>query len=252
MAPARPQPKGYIHQRGSRYWIAVPRGTDPVTKRYRYVYDSAATREEAERKRVELIERLAEGREPAEKATVSMLLDRWMDVADLALSTRVTHESYIERIIRPVLGDWPVRKLERRVDVLDQLYAHLRRCGKLCDGRRFIEHRTSDGAASRDAVDHDCAAAGCSPHVCRPMAGSTVRRIHSNISAAFGFAIKWGWADRNPADHASPPRLNRPDIEPPDPAQVARLLDVAWKRDPDFGTCPPRRWHCQPTLDAEH
>jgi hypothetical protein len=41
-----------------------------------------------------------------------MLLDRWMDVADLALSTRVIRKSYIERIIRPVLGDWQVRKLE--------------------------------------------------------------------------------------------------------------------------------------------
>jgi hypothetical protein len=86
MTPPRPQPKGYIRQRGSKYWIAVPRGTDPITKRYCYVYDSAATREEAERKRDELIERLSEGREPAEKATVTMLLDRWMDVADLALS----------------------------------------------------------------------------------------------------------------------------------------------------------------------
>jgi hypothetical protein len=96
MAPSRPQPKGYIRQRGSQYWIAVPSGTDPVTKRYRYAYDSAATREGAERKRDELIKRLADGREPAEKATVSMLLDRWTNVADLALSTRVTRESYIE------------------------------------------------------------------------------------------------------------------------------------------------------------
>jgi integrase len=60
-----------------------------------------------------------------------------MDVADLALSTRVTHGSYIELVVRPVLGDWPVRKLERRVDVLDQLYAHLRRCSRPCDGRPF-------------------------------------------------------------------------------------------------------------------
>jgi len=138
-----------------------------------------------------------------------MLLDRWMEVADLALRTRVTHESYIEGIIKPVLGDWPVRKLERRVDVLDQLYAHLRRCSRLCDGRPFTEHRT-DGAGGTDA-GHDCAVAGCLPHVCRPMAASTIGRVHSDISAAFGFAIKWGWADRNPADYASPPRLHRPD-----------------------------------------
>jgi hypothetical protein len=96
MAPSRPQPKGYIRQRSSQYWIAVPRGTAPVTRRYRYVYDAAATREEAERKTDELIKRLADSQEPAEKATVSMLLDRWMNIADLALSTRVTCESYIE------------------------------------------------------------------------------------------------------------------------------------------------------------
>ena len=75
MPQSRPSPKGHIRKRGSRYWIAVPRGKDPITKRYRYVFDSAATLEEAERKRDELIERLAEGREPAEKATVSMLLE---------------------------------------------------------------------------------------------------------------------------------------------------------------------------------
>jgi hypothetical protein len=68
MPQSRPSPRGHIRKRGSRYWIAVPRGTDPITKRYRYAFDSAATLEEAERKRDELVERLAEGREPAEKA----------------------------------------------------------------------------------------------------------------------------------------------------------------------------------------
>jgi hypothetical protein len=91
MPQSRPSPKGHIRKRGSRSWIAVPRGMGPITKRYRYACESAATLE-AERKRDKLIERLAEGREPAEKASVSMLLDRWMDVANLALSTRVTHE----------------------------------------------------------------------------------------------------------------------------------------------------------------
>ncbi len=60
---------------------------------------------QAERKRDELlIERLSEGWEPAGKATVSMVLDRWMDVADLALSARMRHKSYLERVIRPILG----------------------------------------------------------------------------------------------------------------------------------------------------
>ena len=40
--------------------------------------------------------------------------------------------------------------------------------------------------------EHECPAPGCSAHKCRPMAASRIRRIHSNISAAFGFAINWG------------------------------------------------------------
>src|ERR1700746_1662016 len=44
-------PRGHIRRRGSRYEIAVPVGRDPITKRYRYAYDSAGTEEEAERRR---------------------------------------------------------------------------------------------------------------------------------------------------------------------------------------------------------
>lgn len=141
MPSRRSGPQGQIRKRGNRYEIAVARGRDPITKRYRYAYETAATRREAERRRDELLERLAEGREPMEKATVSTLLERWLEVADLAVSTRVTHQGYVDRTIRPVLGDWQVHELERRLDVLDQLYAHLRRGSKLCDGRPFVEHR---------------------------------------------------------------------------------------------------------------
>lgn len=55
---------------GPRRPRLIARSTDDasrITKRYRNAFDSAATLEEAERKRDELIERLAVGREPAEK-----------------------------------------------------------------------------------------------------------------------------------------------------------------------------------------
>ena len=57
-------PKGHIRRRGSRYEIAVPVGRDPITKRYRYAYDSAGTEEEAERRRAALIEQITKGRTP--------------------------------------------------------------------------------------------------------------------------------------------------------------------------------------------
>ena len=49
-------------------------------------------------------------------------------------------------------------------------------------------------------------------------------------------AVRWGWITRNPASLASPPRLTPRDVRPPQPEQVATLLNAAWARDPDFGT----------------
>jgi hypothetical protein len=106
--------------------LSVPVGRNPVTQRYHYAYDHASSREEAERKRDAMIERIAEGREPLNKATVNELIDRWMTVAELELSTRVSYEGYIERVIRPVQGKMRLRKLEIRVDILDVLNAELR------------------------------------------------------------------------------------------------------------------------------
>jgi len=69
-------PRGHIRRRGNRYEIAVPVGRDPITKRYRYAYDSAGTEEEAERRRAALIEQITKGRAPQARATVSDLIDR--------------------------------------------------------------------------------------------------------------------------------------------------------------------------------
>jgi hypothetical protein len=102
-------PKGHIRRRGSRYEIAVPVGRDPITKRYRYAYDSAGTEEEAERRRAALIGQVTKGRAPQARATVSDLIDRWLSVAELELITMVNYESYIERVIRPVLGGLQLR-----------------------------------------------------------------------------------------------------------------------------------------------
>ena len=85
-------PKGHIRQRGGSYEISMPVGRDPVTQRYRYVYEHADSLEAAERKRDAMIERIAQGREPLNKATVDDLIERWLTVAELELSTRVSYE----------------------------------------------------------------------------------------------------------------------------------------------------------------
>jgi hypothetical protein len=51
------------------------------------------------------------------------LIGRWLSVAELELITTVNYESYIERIIRSVLGGLQLREIQDRVEVLDELYA---------------------------------------------------------------------------------------------------------------------------------
>ena len=171
---------------------------------------------------------MAEGRDPGSSATVNVLLYRWLAVADLELSTLHSHEGYIRRAIRPSLGGWQLRRLQHRVDAIDQLYAHLRRCSKLCDGRPYVEKHTTE-------QPHSCAAERCRRHACRPMQPRTIRQIHAILRTALGYAVKWGWIDRNPAQHASPPRITASEIHPPDPKQAARLVETASNLDRELG-----------------
>ena len=52
---------------------------------------------------------------------------------------------------------------------------------------------------TRPRPGHDCKLSGCRPHVCKPMAKSTIHGIHSILSGAFEAAMRWEWTDRNPA-----------------------------------------------------
>jgi hypothetical protein len=137
-----------------------------------------------------MLAQLDAGNHPDRAATVEVLMERWMDVADLELSTRDTTAGYVRRAINPALGDMPLRKLQHRVDILDRLYTHLRRCNQLCDSRPFVEHKV--------AGPHVCEAARCPPHRCKPMSPAAVRRIHAILSASLGYAVSWGWIEGSP------------------------------------------------------
>jgi DNA-binding transcriptional regulator YhcF (GntR family) len=58
---------------------------------------------------------------------------------------------------------------------------------------------------TRPRPGHDCKLSGCRPHVCKPMAKSTIHGIHGILSGAFEAAMRWKWTDRNPAWSARPP-----------------------------------------------
>jgi integrase len=64
---------------------------------------------------------------------------------------------------------------------------------------------------------------------------ASVRQIHAIIRRAFRQAVMWGWVATNPAVNATPPRLVKPKLSPPNAAQVDELLRVADERDPELG-----------------
>ena len=219
---------GHIEQLASgAFRVAVYAGKDPITGKKQYLKETHPTEPEAATARDRLLAQVEAEATPDRTATVAVLMERWTEVADHGLVTRDTTAGIIRRTINPALGDMTLRKLQHRVDILDRLYTHLRRCNVLCDGRPFVQH-AQDG-------EHNCEASKCRPHRCKPMAASSVRRVHSILSASLGYAVSWGWIERNPAEHAHPPKLQRRRARPPEAEQVARLLNLAWQTSVEFG-----------------
>ena len=92
--------KGHIERLPSgSYRVRVYAGTDPVTGKERRLKRTVATEERAARELARLLRAAEAGRAPEDSATVGLVLDRYLEVADLGISTRLTHESYIRRII---------------------------------------------------------------------------------------------------------------------------------------------------------
>lgn len=119
--------------------VDVYAGTDSLTgKRVRF-RRSVKTEQQARIELGKLIEQATSGRRPDSAVIVAELLDQYMTVAELDVSTRESYEGYIRRTILPALGSVELRKV--RGPVLDTLYARLRRCGDVsCTGRSFVEH----------------------------------------------------------------------------------------------------------------
>ena len=67
------------------------------------------------------------------------------------------------------------------------------------------------------------------------MKPATILRIHSIISSALDLAVRYEWAERNVAGYASPPHPRKREPDPPSPDQAARLLNLVWAEDEEFG-----------------
>jgi len=241
-APKR-RDRGSVRKRGNSYQVLVYAGVDPLTGKDNYLTASTRDEREVDKIRTRLLAQVDQQRAAATKATLGYTLDAWLEVHEAEASTLDGYRGYVERTIKPGLGDVPIAKITARV--LEQFYAQLRRCRTRCNGKPFVEHWTDAEHECRTVKhrrrrQHDCAEVGCrvvecKPHECTPMSASTVRQIHFIISGALGTAARWDWIPSNPATMTKKPRQPKPQPKPPTPEQAARIVAAAWEQDDDWG-----------------
>jgi integrase len=220
--------RGTIRKHHGGYQVRVSAGTDPVTGERLRLQGSAPTEKQAERLRTKLLAEADAFRSARTNASLGYLLDRWLPQHEIDENTRESYDSLIRVHIRPALGEIPLTTLVRKAtETVEQFYGELRRCRDRCDGRTLIDHRIANL--------HECGEAGCRPHVCRPLAASTVCRIHAVLSAACRTGQRWGWMPFNPMDAVRQPSKPKPSPRPPSPAQTARLVEEATRQDPEWG-----------------
>ncbi|TDD29993.1 GntR family transcriptional regulator [Kribbella turkmenica] len=209
--------------------VVVYAGIDPVTKRRHYLRETIPANtpkaaEEAERAIRRLQSQVDERRQPRTNASLSQLIERHLELAELDETTRRTYRGYVRNHIEPLIGHVKVGAVD--ADVLDSYYAELRRCRHHCDRRPFTEHRTK--------TQHECDQR-CRSHECRPLGASTVRQIHFILSGAFRQAVRWKWVSVNPMPTGKPPSAPKPNPRPPTADEAARILGEAFT-DPAWGT----------------
>lgn len=203
--------------------VKVYAGVDPLSGRRHYLRETVPAgpnaEDEAEKVRIRLVNEVNERRNPRTSATVNQLMDRYLELLDVDTTTRRRYETVIRTHVRPLLGKMPIARLDG--ETFDSFYRTLRTCRAHCGGRSsFIEHRV--------AREHVCTEK-CRVHKCKPLAASTIRKVHWCLSGAFKDALRWKWITVNPLDQAEPPRAPTPDPKPPTPDEAAAIVNEAFK-----------------------
>jgi len=209
MAARKRRPRGYIEELPSgNFRAVVSAGVDPLTRKPRYLRETVATYRAAESALAKLRDKVDEDSQPKAAVTVGRAIEQWLEVADLEATTRERYEDLVRIYIGPAFGEVAASKVD--VELLERFYARLQRCREMCSGRPRAGH------------------------TCRPLASSTVRKIHFIISGALARAVRWRYLPVNRAALAVAPAPAKSKPDPPSAAEAAAILGAAWA-DPDWG-----------------
>jgi hypothetical protein len=216
MPQASRRQRGRIEQLPSGTWRPVVyAGVDPLTGKERRLKETAPTCAAAQVALTKLQRQVDEDNHPKTAITLGRAIEQWLEVAEIQATTRERYEDLIRIYIAPAFGDMAASKVD--AELLERLYAPLQRCRELCSGR-----------SSR-------------AHTCRPLSGSTVRKIHFIINAALERAVRWRHLGMNKAALALTPSAEQTEPDPPSAEETARLLSEAWRRPDHPGPRGVRR-----------
>jgi integrase len=174
--------EGSVYQRKDGRWVAQYRD---AKDKVRYFYRK--TKAEAKKALREALQDRDEGFVPADKLTVGLYLDEWMDERRNTVRARTwrIQESMIRNRVKPSIGDYRLCELAGK-DVR-QMY------------RRLIKE-------------------GLSP--------STVGRVHAILKQAMRDAVREKRIRTNPLDNVKAPKQSHKDKYVLTPDEVRRLLDT--------------------------
>lgn len=178
--------------------VRVEAGRDPVTGRRRQISRTVrGGKRDAQKVLNKLASEADTGTHSGTDVTFRELADRWLALTegDLSVTTARRYRDLLKNHITPALGTVKVHAI--RPAQLDALYA-----GLITD---------------------------------KGLAPASVRQVHAVIRRAMQQAVRWGWIATNPAANATPPRIPKPDLSPPDVEQVGRLLARANETYPELG-----------------
>lgn len=189
--------RGHITKRGDAWRIHVYLGRDSATGKHRYLTRTVrGTKREAENVCAQLVAEAARG-DHGETAAGSLgeLLTQWLEHIEPNVSPS-TLAAYKVYVEKWIKPKLGHVKLDRlRPADIDRFYASMR--GSL--------------------------------------QAASIRKAHTILRSALGQAVRWRMIAINPAASATPPRVDKPPINPPDPKDVARLLAAANETDPELG-----------------
>jgi hypothetical protein len=111
--------RGSIRVRGGSLQVRVFAGQDPVSGKDRYLSETVkgtdrAAHRQAERVMTRLQAEVDRQRVPASSIKLGAAIDEWLRTADLEPTTRRTYVGYIERTIKPALGNVGIDKIGAR------------------------------------------------------------------------------------------------------------------------------------------